>query len=312
MFDAGVRVFSLKLVLFLGLAVIMLAACSPGQDQSREPNRDNIGLQGDTEPFYPSAGKTPQLKGGPEPALRVEMEPDSPSAFAGQADGGDTSLENVGFGELQKQYPNTVVWRGPTNQKRVALTFDDGPDPRFTPAILDELESNDVKATFFVMGARAKEHQEILKRIHREGHVIGNHTYWHPNLEGESVGQLRWEMDETNDIIQNLVGIRPNLFRPPYGIFGTAHTESLAANGESAIFWTVDTMDWDGPSPEEILEGVMEDTGNGSIILMHDGAHWTGDMNNTVEALGPIIRELKREGYQFVTVPELLNVSAIQ
>ncbi|WP_051314635.1 polysaccharide deacetylase family protein [Alteribacter aurantiacus] len=294
---------------FIIMTMIILTGCAANQDQAREPNRDNIGIQGDTEPMYPSAGTTAQPAGGPEYAAREEMEPDLPSAYAGQADKGDVSLENVGFGELQKQFPDTVVWRGPTNQKRVALTFDDGPDPRFTPAILDELDSQDVKATFFVMGARAKGHPDILKRMHREGHAIGNHTYWHPNLEGESVGQLRWEMDQTNDVLQNLLGMRTDLFRPPYGIFGTAHTESLATNSETAVFWTVDTRDWDGPSSEEIFESVMEDTDNGSIILMHDGSHWTVDMSNTVNALGPIITELKNQGYEFVTVPELLNLN---
>ncbi len=283
----------------------------PAQDES-QPNRENVGIQGDMEPIYPAAGTTAQLAGGPEAAHRVEMEPDSPSVFSGQSEGdiSNEGLENVGFGDLQKMFPDTVVWRGNTNEKRVALTFDDGPDPRYTPEILDILDEHNVKATFFVMGARAKGHPDILRRASQEGHVIGNHTYWHPNLSGESVEQLRWEMQQTNDVIENLIGFQPRLFRPPYGIFGTAHTESLVENEETAVFWTVDTKDWDGPSSEEIHNSVIEETNNGSIILMHDGGHWTSDLSSTVGALDSVISELKEEGYQFVTVPELLNTSA--
>ncbi|TMW70439.1 polysaccharide deacetylase family protein [Alteribacter natronophilus] len=298
---------------FLGLILavtLLLGACMTPDDYGRGPADNDIGGMGSGAPDGPEAGTTAELEDGPESDHRVEMEPDSPSAFAADEDAVEEGTESIGFGELQRMFPETVVYRGPDNVKRVALTFDDGPDPRFTPDILDILEENDVNATFFVMGARAKGNPELLDRIDREGHVIGNHTYWHPNLDGETVGQLRWEIEETDNIINNIVGYRPALFRPPYGNFGSAHTESLASYEESAVFWTVDTRDWDGPPADEIINTVTEETGNGSIILMHDGSHWTVDMSNTVEALGPVIESLKDDGYEFVTIPELLQIRA--
>ncbi|PYZ99040.1 chitooligosaccharide deacetylase [Alteribacter lacisalsi] len=295
-------------ILFM-LALAMMTACMTGEDNVRGPADNDLGGMGSGAPKSPETGQTAELADGPEAEHRVEMEPDQASAYAVEKEPENEGLSSIGFGKLQRMFPETVVYRGPNNVNRVALTFDDGPDPRFTPGILDTLAEHNVRATFFVMGARAKGHPDLIRRIDNDGHAIGNHTYWHPNLDGETVGQMRWEITETEDIISNLLGYRPSLFRPPYGNMGEAHTESLIANNESAVFWTVDTEDWKEPSMDEIVSTVVNEAGNGSIILMHDGSHWTVDMSSTVESLGPIIEQLKSEGYEFVTVPELLNIT---
>src|SRR5699024_3627959 len=102
--------------------------------------------------------------------------------------------EPVSNSKLQKEYPNIIVLHGSPSKNQVALTFDDGPDTRFTPQVLDVLAKYDVKATFFLIGSRAKAHSEITRRIHEEGHAIGNHTYWHPNLPKEELERLHWEL----------------------------------------------------------------------------------------------------------------------
>src|SRR5699024_2319095 len=106
---------------------------------------------------------------------------------------------------LQQQFPDTLVLRGDPSANRVALTFDDGPDIRFTPLVLSVLEKHDVPATFFRMGSRAKEHRDIVTRIHESGHAIGNHTYWHPNLSQEHLDRLQWEIDETQDVFLDML-----------------------------------------------------------------------------------------------------------
>jgi peptidoglycan-N-acetylglucosamine deacetylase len=144
---------------------------------------------------------------------------------------------------LQKEYPNIVVLHGNPANNRVALTFDDGPDIRFTPQVLDILAKHDVKATFFLIGARAGAHREITKRIHDEGHAIGNHTYWHPNLPNESLERLRWELTETEKVIEDIIGFKPRLFRSPYGALNEEIVKTLSEMDHTVIGWDVDSVD---------------------------------------------------------------------
>lgn len=230
----------------------------------------------------------PQLKGGSETEVR-EPHPVSNS-------------------KLQKDYPNVVVLHGSPTKNQVALTFDDGPDIRFTPQVLDTLAKHDVKATFFLMGARAKEHRDIVNRIHKEGHAIGNHTYWHPNLPKEDLGRLHWELTETEKVIEDITGFKPRLFRSPYGALNEEMVEILGENNNTVIGWNVDSLDWKQPGADIISDNVLSNIGFGSIILMHDGGDWSMDLSGTAQALDKIISMLKEDGTKFVTVPELINV----
>lgn len=210
---------------------------------------------------------------------------------------------------LQRNYPNIVVLRGSLNENKVALTFDDGPDIRFTPQVLNVLNQYQVSATFFLMGARAVEHTNIVRRIHADGHAIGNHSYWHPNLTEESLERVHWEVTSTEEVLARIVAFRPKLFRPPYGALDREIVELLGEMGYTVVLWNVDSLDWKQLDADVIATNVLANTTPGSIILMHDGGDWTMDLSGTVNALHTIIPRLQQEGMEFVTIPELINVS---
>ncbi|MBB5173275.1 polysaccharide deacetylase family protein [Texcoconibacillus texcoconensis] len=212
---------------------------------------------------------------------------------------------------LQQLYPDTVFLSGPWAEKKVAITFDDGPDPRFTPGVLEKLNEHNAAATFFLMGARAEANPDLARRIVEEGHDIGNHTYWHPDLVEEgSVDTLVNEVTKTEDQIAEITGKRTSLFRPPYGFLYEKLVEELADLQYNVIGWTVDSLDWQELPVDEITSNVVDNTHPGAIILMHDGGVEEQDLTNTIESLDRIIPELQEQGYEFVTVSELLNIPA--
>lgn len=242
----------------------------------------------DKKPDDRQVDEIPQPEGGPEFDGRVRQ-----------------PVSNI---ILQQRYPETVVLRGPMTENRVALTFDDGPDPRYTPELLDVLSEFNVPATFFVMGARAEAYPEITKRIANEGHIIGNHTYWHPNLVQENIASLKREIRQTEDVIADLVGYRTKLFRPPYGFLYNELVEEVAELNYTIIGWSLDTLDWRELGADNIAYNVINNIEPGSIILMHDGGEWDADRTGTIEALKQIIPVLQEQGFEFVTVPELLSI----
>ncbi|PSL48546.1 peptidoglycan/xylan/chitin deacetylase (PgdA/CDA1 family) [Salsuginibacillus halophilus] len=236
-----------------------------------------------------AADDPPELRGGPEKDHR-ESNP-------------------LALDELQELFPDNVFLSGPTDQNQIALTFDDGPDPRFTPGVLDVLEEFDVPATFFVMGARAEAEPGLLQRMQDEGHIVGNHTFWHPDLVEEGdVATLLNEVDRTDEIIEEVLGFEPILFRPPYGFLDEELASELVERDYSIIAWSVDSLDWQDLTPDEIRTNVVDDIAPGAIVLMHDGAVAQEDRTETIEALREIIPELQAQGYEFVTVPDLLNI----
>lgn len=210
---------------------------------------------------------------------------------------------------LQQRYPEIFFLQGPTDQKRIALTFDDGPDPRFSNDVLDVLKQYNVPATFFVLGSKAVANPEIVKRMQIEGHVIGNHTYAHPNLvEKADLGTLEREVTRTEDALNEIIGYRTKLFRPPYGFLYNELVEKLGKMNYYVIAWDIDSLDWQEDPPEVIASRVVDNIHSGAIILMHDGAESTGDRTNTILSLQQIIPKLQEQGYEFVTVPDLLSI----
>lgn len=224
-----------------------------------------------------------------------------------ESQGRDPNL--VSNSVLQREFPNIVVLRGSLNDNKIALTFDDGPDIRFTPQVLDALNQHQVKATFFLMGARAAEHSDIVRRMQAEAHAIGNHTYWHPNLTEESIERAHWEVTQTEEALNQILGFRPRLFRPPYGALNREIVELMGELGYTIVLWNVDSLDWRQMGADVISDIVLGNTAPGSIILMHDGGDWTMDLSGTVNSLHEIIPRLQQEGMEFVTIPELLNIS---
>jgi cellulose synthase/poly-beta-1,6-N-acetylglucosamine synthase-like glycosyltransferase/spore germination protein YaaH/peptidoglycan/xylan/chitin deacetylase (PgdA/CDA1 family) len=200
--------------------------------------------------------------------------------------------------------------------KKIAITFDDGPDPRWTPKILDVLKEKHVPAAFFVIGEEAAKSPRILKREYADGHSIGNHTYTHPVLDEISPTQLRWELNITQRLIESTLGAKSILFRPPYGIDHqpeyaeeVAQLPGIQDMGYLIVGQKIDPHDWRQPygkqvPAQEIIDGVLRQADAGNIILFHDGG---GDRSQTVAALPQIIDQLRARGYEFVSVPELVN-----
>ncbi|WP_438350895.1 polysaccharide deacetylase family protein [Paenibacillus sp. FA6] len=210
--------------------------------------------------------------------------------------------------ELYRKFPETMKTRGPRG-KKIALTFDDVPDSRFTPAVLDILAKHHVKATFFIVGKRAKDHPDIVRRIQREGHAIGNHSYDHPQFTKISLEHFQSQINTTEQILNDLIHYKPRLIRPPYGEITEEQLKWAKKQGYKIINWNVDSLDWKGISKDEVKKNILSHVGPGSIILQHAGGGIGSDLTGTIEALPEIILNLRKKGYTFVTVPELLQIS---
>lgn len=200
-----------------------------------------------------------------------------------------------------------IVWDVPTERKMIALTFDDGPDPRYTPVILDLLRKYDAKATFFVIGKRIANYPDIVRREVKEGHELANHTYSHTYFSSAySTDKIIKEIEQAHDLIVRTTGYKPQLFRPPGGYYNDSIIEAAKKKGYLVVLWSwhQDTKDWRSPGVKQIVNKVLNNARNGDIILFHD--HVEGK-SNTVEALKVILPELKKRGYSFVTVSELIS-----
>ncbi len=198
------------------------------------------------------------------------------------------------------------IYERESSEKLVALSFDDGPDYHYTPKILDILKEKGVPATFFVMGKHVKDYPGLTKRMVNEGHSLGNHTYTHPYLLNEWSGNVRSEIQKTQEVIEKTVGSKTDLFRPPYGAISKADKAYLNKVGLRNIIWSVDTLDYSGASAEQILETVNGEITPGGIILQHNFQEGRL-LDGTVKALPKIIDDLHEKGYKFVTVQTLLE-----
>lgn len=241
----------------------------------------------------------------PRPGLMLQ---DHQESAACQAQSAVRQDRPKSLSELRRSYSETFKFKGP-EVKQVALTFDDVPDPRFTPQILEALSKQGVRATFFVVGHRVDRHPDLLRRIHHEGHVIGNHSYSHPQFSNKSVIQFQKEIQRTEDIIAGLIGYRPRMIRPPYGEITENQVRWAKQHGYKLVNWNVDSLDWKGINKEKVKQNVLNAAGPGSIILMHGGGGTGSNLAGSIAALPDIIHELQARGYQFVTLPELLDVS---
>jgi peptidoglycan/xylan/chitin deacetylase (PgdA/CDA1 family) len=188
-----------------------------------------------------------------------------------------------------------VYGRGRT----MVLTFDDGPDPRYTPHILDTLAEYDVRAMFFVCGEMAVDNQDLLARMADDGHIVGNHTWTHPLLTRLKRSEIRSEMKRTSDVIENAYGQRPLWFRAPYGAWNRATFQLGAEMGMEPLAWTVDTLDWTTPGTRTIVDRVEDGAAPGVVVLSHDAG---GNRSQSVRALRHYLPDLLDSGYH-ITVP---------
>jgi len=181
--------------------------------------------------------------------------------------------------------------------KKVALTFDDGPHPRYTQELLDGLRERNVKVTFFLIGKSAEKYPEIVKNIEKDGHLIGNHTYNHVQLNLLSKEEQCMEITKTNEVLYNITGKYPELIRPTFGEWD----KSLECTMDMIpVLWSVDTLDWTTEDVNKIVRKGTKNIQDGDIILMHDY------YKTSVEAALQIIDELQREGFEFVTVDDMI------
>ena len=187
--------------------------------------------------------------------------------------------------------------------RRAALTFDDGPNACYTPEVLEILKENEIPATFFLQGQCLAGNEEIVRRMHAEGHLIGNHTFHHVQLTKVSEEEAREEVVKTSNAIYEITGEYPVYIRPPFGEWREGLDLAVTM---IPVLWDVDSRDWESQNTASICSAVLPNVKDGSIILMHDG------YRATVEALRRIVKELKEEGYTFVTARVIANTTSAE
>ncbi|TDD60597.1 polysaccharide deacetylase family protein [Kribbella antibiotica] len=187
----------------------------------------------------------------------------------------------------------------PPPTKYVVLTFDDGPDPAYTPKILAVLAKYEAKATFFEVGKNVAKHPELTKAIHAAGHSVQNHTWAHADLRHQTAAGFRKQVGDTDQAIRSAAGVTPGCLRPPYGGVSATVRARAKALGKELVMWTIDSRDWSKPGPAVIESRVLGGVKSGSVILLHDGG---GNRSQTIEALPSILEKLKAQGYGFRTL----------
>ncbi|MGC5232010.1 polysaccharide deacetylase family protein [Streptomyces albogriseolus] len=195
--------------------------------------------------------------------------------------------------------------------RRLVLTFDDGPDPTWTPKVLDVLKKHDAHAVFFVTGTMASRHPDLVQRMVDEGHELGLHTFNHPDLSLQSTKRIDWELSQNQLALTGAAGIRTSLFRPPYSSFSAAMdneswpvTQYIGSRGYLTVVNNTDSEDWKRPGVDEIIRRATPENGKGAIVLMHDSG---GDRSQTVAALDRFLPDLKDKGYEFDNLTEALD-----
>lgn len=217
------------------------------------------------------------------------------SQLVQREDSGTQKLMSV----RQLQNQNNVKGKSDeeSSTKKIALTFDDGPNPDYTPQILDGLKERNVKATFFLLGEEVETYPEIVKRMYEEGHLIGNHTYDHVNLGHLCEGAACKQVKRTNEIIEEVTGYYPEFVRPPFGEWKENIDKDMTM---IKVLWNVDPLDWATSNSDAVVQRVIQKCEDNDIILMHDASA------SSVKAALEIVDTLQKSGYEFVTVDQLI------
>jgi peptidoglycan-N-acetylglucosamine deacetylase len=201
-----------------------------------------------------------------------------------------------------------TVWTGASTEKVVALTFDDGPSPLYTPQIMALFKQYQAHGTFFVMGCKVEQYPRLVQALLRNGHEVGNHSFSHPRLTKEDQISRERELERTC-LDLDLLGCpqKSRCFRPPYSAYDDRLKTYLAHTNRRLVMWSVDSGDWRGLPTPDIIKNVLTRVRNGSIIIFHDSCEqaWA-NRHPTVEALKTILPALQAAGYRMVTVSELL------
>ncbi|WP_367319276.1 polysaccharide deacetylase family protein [Streptomyces sp. HUAS ZL42] len=256
-----------------------------------------VGAAGVAGVFAFGAGGEPAGTPAPPAGAPARQLPEKASAYRLQP--------LTGYGAPRAAPPRTLVRHEPFLRlsgrgRTMVLTFDDGPDRRYTPSILSTLREYDVRAMFFVCGEMAAANKDLLARMADEGHVVGNHTWSHPLLTRLTPARIRSEMERTCDVIEEGYGERPQWFRAPYGAWNRTAFRLGAELGMEPLAWTVDTLDWKTPGVRTITTRVERGAAPGVVVLSHDAG---GDRSQSVRALRAYLPRLLDSGYH-ITVPQ--------
>lgn len=203
--------------------------------------------------------------------------------------------------EKRKGFYYAKLIRGNPSQKRIALTFDDGPHPKYTRELLAILKKYNVKATFFVVGMMAERNPDLVRLELKEGHLIGNHTYHHVNLTRIPDSEIPVEWQACTDVLKSILGRSIGFARPPGGDYDSIVIKAAMSRGLTTVLWTDDPGDYASPGDKVIATRVLDRVSNGGIILLHDG------IQQTVDVLPQIIQTLKKKGFKFVTVDKMIS-----
>jgi peptidoglycan/xylan/chitin deacetylase (PgdA/CDA1 family) len=193
--------------------------------------------------------------------------------------------------------------------RQIALTYDDGPNDPHTQRLLEVLARHNVHATFFLIGRYVQQRPDIAREIVHAGHIVGNHTFTHPLLIFKSEAEIRQELIQCRSALQDAIGQHSNLFRPPFGGRRPAVLRVASELGLAPVMWNVTGYDWNAPPAEAIERKVAKQIHGGDVILLHDGGHkqMGADRSNTVTATDHLIAWCKSEGYDFLTIPQMMG-----
>ncbi len=202
----------------------------------------------------------------------------------------------------------------PRGASQLALTYDDGPNDPQTLRLVEVLARHNVRATFFLIGSRARQRPDIVREIAAAGHVIGNHTFTHPLLTFKSDSEIRREISDCSSALEDVIGEHANLFRPPFGGRRPAVLRIARELGLEPVMWNVTGYDWGAPPAEIIERKVAKQIRGGDVVLLHDGGHkqMGADRSQTVLATDSLISRYKSQGYDFMTIPQMLQLSTKQ
>ncbi len=218
--------------------------------------------------------------------------------------GGSTSFASVYFGENLKLYP---IYKVDTQEKNVAITFDAAWGADKTIQIMDVCDEFGIKATFFLVGIWVEKYEEETKAIAERGFEIGSHSYNHPDMTKLDKQTMQTEIIKTNELLEKTAGVKPKVFRAPYGAYNNDLISTLKDFNMQGIQWDVDTLDWKGYGPNQVIARVRDKIDSGSIILCHNNADYV------IENTRLILTTLKNQGYNFLTVSELIkNVKQVK
>jgi len=204
-----------------------------------------------------------------------------------------------------------TIYRVKTVKKKIALTFDDGPSPEWTPKILDELKKANIKATFFMIGHHVREYPEIARRVVDEGHVIGNHGFAHSVILYYTPAEVEEEIKYTEHVIREITGQTTDIFRPPKAWLRKAIKEKINAMGYKVVLWSLNSKDWVTFNYKYMVKYLSLRVRNGDILLFHDSGNVLsregGNRMQTVKAIPLLAETLRKKGFEFVSIEELIN-----